>query len=272
MQLFGKSLFDKRTVDILYDFAQHGILRGTSNMDYGDYISIENSMLTQRIDSLEAKVKGKDPKKPEKPKEFTPKEVFELKTLNIDDMQIVTDPEYIDDNVTILQDKLGLLPQIPKQPKRRMRFPWGQDVPMPAEAYAGSGVAEYSRREMLSMIERLQNRRKFKEFESVFGEFPYTTSEAISLMLKKHTNLQADNAAPMLSDLPKDAVKAIKTYQDAVANLCNKRPVFYLIVEKKQKQDVQRRRDPILLAQSPFGFFWQILGAWDKEVVFLEEL
>ena len=32
------------------------------------------------------------------------------------------------------------------------------------------------------------------------------------------------------------------------------------------------KRDPILLAQSPFGFYWQILGAWDKEMLLLGEL
>jgi hypothetical protein len=57
-----------------------------------------------------------------------------------------------------------------------------------------------------------------------------------------------------------------------VEALCNKKAVFYLISEKKQQKEVLRRRDPILLAQSPFGFFWQILGAWDDEVKFLEEL
>ncbi len=32
------------------------------------------------------------------------------------------------------------------------------------------------------------------------------------------------------------------------------------------------RNDPILLAQSPFGIFWDVLGAWDEEILLLEEL
>ena len=32
------------------------------------------------------------------------------------------------------------------------------------------------------------------------------------------------------------------------------------------------RRDPILLAQSPFGFYYHILGAWDTEMLYLPEL
>ncbi len=44
------------------------------------------------------------------------------------------------------------------------------------------------------------------------------------------------------------------------------------IADKKDFEKKDKRRDPILLAQSPFGHFWQILGAWDKEMLFLEEL
>ena len=37
-------------------------------------------------------------------------------------------------------------------------------------------------------------------------------------------------------------------------------------------QEKYKQRDPILLVQSPFGFYWQILGAWDKEMLILSEL
>ena len=47
---------------------------------------------------------------------------------------------------------------------------------------------------------------------------------------------------------------------------------FYSIAEKEMFNDEYKRNDPILLVQSPFGIYWQILGAWDKELVLLEEL
>jgi len=38
------------------------------------------------------------------------------------------------------------------------------------------------------------------------------------------------------------------------------------------KMELDEKRDPILLAQSPFGFYYNILGAWEKEMVYLPEL
>jgi hypothetical protein len=54
--------------------------------------------------------------------------------------------------------------------------------------------------------------------------------------------------------------------------LCGKKPVFYVIAEPDKFRKAYERRDPILLVQSPFGFYWQILGAWDKEMILLSEL
>jgi uncharacterized lipoprotein len=47
---------------------------------------------------------------------------------------------------------------------------------------------------------------------------------------------------------------------------------FYVIAEEKSFKSAAEKRDPILLVQSPFGFYWQILGAWDKEMILLSEL
>lgn len=268
MKLFGKSLFDKRVVATMYDFAQHGILRGTSNMSYGDYISIDAEDQRRRLDELATKIDGLEAKPKEKPKELTPKEVYELEVLNIPAMQIQCRAEYITENIDLLRQKISLLADPVKSKKIKI---FGKRV----EAWEGtptSGAEKYAQQEMLSMIERLENRRSYEQFEPSFSQWPYTTSEAISAVLNQHQNLTASNIKTLVPDLPSDAVKQIKKYEELLEKLCGKKGVFYLIEERKKKEDVVRRRDPILLAQSPFGFFWQILGAWDKEVVFLEEL
>ena len=57
--------------------------------------------------------------------------------------------------------------------------------------------------------------------------------------------------------------------------MSERKPIFYLIAEAKdfkQKKEMRQKRDPILLVQAPFGFYWQILGAWGPELRFLEEL
>lgn len=54
--------------------------------------------------------------------------------------------------------------------------------------------------------------------------------------------------------------------------LCQLKPVFYVIAEESDFKEKDKKRDPILLAQSPFGVYYDILGAWDKEMLLLSEL
>jgi hypothetical protein len=65
---------------------------------------------------------------------------------------------------------------------------------------------------------------------------------------------------------------SMKKYTDNMEKLCKKKPVFYVIAEPDKFKKAYEKRDPILLVQSPFGFYWQILGAWDKEMILLSEL
>lgn len=275
MNLFGKDLFKKATdkeQTTFYDFAQHGLLKGTSNhVDYGDYI--------QMVDIEPGKPDTNKKKQPtaEELKELTPKEVYTLGTLTIPEMKIICEEDYLAEQIDVLKDKISLL--LPNQPKRvktknnKTFKRLGIQVADAWQITSGaelSGVYKYAYQEMQSMVLRLDNRRQFANFD--FTNWPYTTNEAIAAVLNAHTHLTAENCATMIPDLPKEAIKQINAYNKLTEALCGKRTNFYLIKEKAKKTDVERRRDPILLAQSPFGFFWQILGAWDKEVVFLEEL
>lgn len=264
MQLFGKDLFTKGTTDYLYDFAQHGILRdpngeGMLYAELNQYVQIGGTTATASATAKKVKV-------PRKPKEYTPKQLFELRTLHLPGLAINCDKAYLDSEIDTLKGKLELLPVPPKPKKNRRNNGYDQPV-----AYEG-GATMFGRRELASMVERLNNRRQYKGVEKDFAQWPYTTSELIAATLGKHKNLQAKTVNDTLPDLPKDAIDAMKEYTKLTQSLCGKRPIFYLIAEKKQQTDVARRRDPLLLAQSPFGFFWQILGAWDEEIVLLEEL
>lgn len=72
-----------------------------------------------------------------------------------------------------------------------------------------------------------------------------------------------------IADLPSDAMQVMKEYTDNTKKLCDKKAVFYIIADKEDFNKTNKRKDPILLAQSPFGHVWQILGAWDKEMLLL---
>jgi hypothetical protein len=129
----------------------------------------------------------------------------------------------------------------------------------------------YSKREVEGLIERLENRKKWGKFKNFFQEFQNTTDEKIDDLLAKY-DLVMKTSDLFVPEFPDDAIAVMKKYTDNMMKLCKKKPVFYVIAEPDKFKKAYERRDPILLVQSPFGFYWQILGAWDKEMILLSEL
>lgn len=192
-------------------------------------------------------VKSADEKKPEVKEKVTPKGVYKLGMLHDKEFKLNTDPEYVDGQIATFKDKLALIK---------------------AEEYN----MQRGTNEIASILQRMENRKKYADVKTVFEEFPYTTSSKIDAVIKENDHLQLGQVAQFMADMPKDAVDAMKRYNAGCDKLCGKQAVFYIIADKKDFKKSNSRRDPILLAQSPFGHFWQILGAWDDEMVFLEQL
>jgi hypothetical protein len=129
----------------------------------------------------------------------------------------------------------------------------------------------YSRREVEGLIERLQNRFKYAEHRKFFDTFPNTTDEKIEALITKH-NLVHKTADLFIPEFPVQAVELMQAYEKECLAVSGKKPVFYVIATDDSFRKAYERRDPILLVQSPFGFYWQILGAWDEEMILLSEL
>ena len=129
----------------------------------------------------------------------------------------------------------------------------------------------YSKREVEGLIERLENRKKWGKFKNFFSEFQNTTDEKIDALLEKY-DLVMRTSDLFVPEFPDDAIAVMKKYTENMQKLCKKKPVFYVIAEPDKFKKAYEKRDPILLVQSPFGFYWQILGAWDKEMILLSEL
>ena len=131
---------------------------------------------------------------------------------------------------------------------------------------------QYSKRDVDGLIERLKNRKKYpgpaKEF---FDSFPNTTDEKIEVLTGKY-DLVLRDANLFIPEFPDVAVKIMKEYEAHCVEVSGKKPVFYVIATEDSFKKAYQKRDPILLAQSPFGFYWQILGAWDREMMLLSEL
>ena len=263
--LFGKNLFNfgkKESVEqllknlkynrkILFDFY--------SNTNGGMGLMVEEYFAYEPVPSVRAAstsstastgsrlvIKKNAEKAVKKPKDITPKKLYELKRLNEDAFIINIDPKYIAAQVKTIKSKINVL----KNPRDYDR-----------------GMLELN-----SMLIRLKNRKKYAEFESFFSTYPYTTTKKINEVLKANSHLKMGDVEGFVPDLPSDAIEAMESYIANCQKLCGAKPYFYMIANKADFQRSQERRDPILLAQSPFGHFWQVLGAWDKEMVLLNEL
>lgn len=130
---------------------------------------------------------------------------------------------------------------------------------------------KYAKREVSALIERLENRKQYIKFREFFDSFQNTNDEKIKKLLEKY-DLVMKPADIFIPEFPDDAVKVMKNYNEKLKKLCDKKAVFYVIATPDNFKDADGKRDPILLVQSPFGFYWQILGAWDKEMLMLSEL
>lgn len=129
----------------------------------------------------------------------------------------------------------------------------------------------YAKREISGLIERLKNRKKWDKFSKYFSKFENTTDEKIEALLEKY-DLVMKTSDIFVPEFPDEAVNVMKSYSEHMMKLCGKKPIFYVIAEESKFKKAYEKRDPILLVQSPFGFYWQILGAWDKEMLILSEL
>ena len=253
IKIFGKELFEFKTnKSAMFEVPAMATLKeskflpdfkkvGGANDWQGATLAFVNDMNTV----ANSDVKALPVQKIEK-EHLTPKKVYVLKMLHQEGFTINMESEYVDKQVADFKEKLCLM----NDPQ-----------------YNHRGYEEIG-----SILLRMENRKKYSTVSATFEKFPYTTNQRIESVLKKHDYLQMGEVDQFVADMPKEAIVAMKEYNAGTAKLCNKKAVFYIIADKKDFVKTSQRRDPILLAQSPFGHFWQILGAWDKEMMFLEEL
>ena len=130
---------------------------------------------------------------------------------------------------------------------------------------------DYAKKEVMDMATRLENRKKYEEHREFFDKFDNTDTDKIKALVDKY-ELVLKPSDLFIPKFPKEAMMIMKEYNERVNTICGKKPVYYVVAEKCMFKEEEKRNDPILLVQSPFGIYWQVLGAWDKELVLLEEL
>lgn len=130
---------------------------------------------------------------------------------------------------------------------------------------------EYAKKEVIDMVTRLENRKKYEEHKEFFEKFDNTTTQKINDLINKY-ELVLRPSDLFIPSFPDEAIKTMSEFTETVQKICGKKPVYYVIAEAEKFKEESERNDPILLAQSPFGIYWYILGAWDEELVLLSEL
>ncbi len=110
-------------------------------------------------------------------------------------------------------------------------------------------------------------REKYPKVQHLFP-WQVTTRNAIEALLSKY-KLQEVGLTGYVKVVPTEALQEIQRFIAGCKLLDETPPVFTLIIDDGGKETT---RDPILLAASPFGRWYYVLGAWDKEIEYVEEL
>ena len=137
----------------------------------------------------------------------------------------------------------------------------------------------YAKKEVDGMVERLNNRKKYfsksksgETFKEFFTKFDSTTEEKVNDIIVKYPHLTVKDSDLFIPEFPDIAIQTMKNYTEKCMELCGKKPIYQVIAPVEMFKDKVKQRDPILLVQSPFGYYFDILGAWDAEMILLSEL
>ena len=130
----------------------------------------------------------------------------------------------------------------------------------------------YASLDVDNVLLRLENRKKYTKYKEFFSQFSTTNADKIAEVLKEYNNLVCKPADIFIPEFPDEVILIMKKYQDICVELCGKKTKFEVIATDDSFRKVNNDRDPIVLAQSPFWMGFDILGAYDKEMLILHKL
>jgi hypothetical protein len=113
----------------------------------------------------------------------------------------------------------------------------------------------------------LEARRKFSKVHKLFM-WPVTNEVKINELCKKY-KVQKVGFAGYARNIPMEAIDEIEKFEKALSKVTDREPELSLVIDSGGKE---QKKDPILLARSPFGRWYYVLGAWDKEVEIVDKI
>lgn len=124
----------------------------------------------------------------------------------------------------------------------------------------------------------LENRKKYLETQKKCPlDWAMTNREAIDDLCKRY-KLQTVPLKQYYTLVPKEGIKEMERYTKAYKAITGDNPIYELVIKdaetkpEEKKERTKKDRDPILLANSPLGNFMFVIGAWDDEVEYIDEI
>jgi hypothetical protein len=114
-------------------------------------------------------------------------------------------------------------------------------------------------------LEFLKARKKYLKHKDKFG-WALSTPKLIAKLLKKY-QLRMVNVQGYYRTLPGEALAEMEKFATAWQKVRDDEPEYKLIIDADET-----KKDPILLGCSPFGRWYYVLGAWDKEVEIVDKI
>lgn len=105
--------------------------------------------------------------------------------------------------------------------------------------------------------------------------WPVTTKTKVEKLCKTY-KLDLVGFKAYYKTVPMEAIDELEKFCAEYEKFTDTEPDLKLIIDDasapNEHQSYERKKDPILLASSPFGRWYHILGAWDREVEVVDEL
>jgi len=119
-------------------------------------------------------------------------------------------------------------------------------------------------------LQQLINRKIYLKVKDHVEALPITNDAKIQELIKKY-KLVFRPMGGITKEMPLEVVESLDKFCQPLekVGIVFGREDFHLIAPEDWWQ---KNRDPILLVGSPFGNYWYIVCAWDKEVDILGEL
>lgn len=126
------------------------------------------------------------------------------------------------------------------------------------------GMGASDEKEALKFLEA---RKEYIKNKILFN-WSVTSFSKIEELCKKYKVRVADFQS-YYKCVPMEAIDELEKFIDAYKKVRKDEPMLKLIIDDGGKET---KKDPILLASSPFGKWFFVLGAWDKEVEIVDDL